>query len=42
MDYEVFLVSRMREDFVHGDTAQQATLSGMGQAPGWSPPRQSS
>ncbi|WP_433499089.1 MMPL family transporter [Sphaerimonospora sp. CA-214678] len=30
MDYEVFLVSRMREDFVHGDTAQQATISGMG------------
>ena len=22
MDYEVFLVSRMREDFVHGDTAR--------------------
>ncbi|SCL41396.1 putative drug exporter of the RND superfamily [Micromonospora pallida] len=30
MDYEVFLVSRMREDFVHGDTAAQATISGMG------------
>ncbi|MGK5519251.1 MMPL family transporter [Micromonospora sp. URMC 107] len=30
MDYEVFLVSRMREDFVHGDTAQQATINGMG------------
>lgn len=30
MDYEVFLVSRMREDFVHGGTAQQATISGMG------------
>ncbi|MEH1101463.1 MMPL family transporter [Micromonospora sp. CPCC 205561] len=30
MDYEVFLVSRMREDFVHGDTAQEATISGMG------------
>lgn len=30
MDYEVFLVSRMREDFVHGDTAQQATVNGMG------------
>ncbi|MGK5742529.1 MMPL family transporter [Micromonospora sp. URMC 103] len=30
MDYEVFLVSRMREDFVHGDTARQATISGMG------------
>lgn len=30
MDYEVFLVSRMREDFVHGDTARQATINGMG------------
>jgi len=30
MDYEVFLVSRMREDFVHGATAQEATVSGMG------------
>ncbi|MEU7990878.1 MMPL family transporter [Streptosporangium canum] len=30
MDYQVFLVSRMREDFVHGDTAQQATISGTG------------
>lgn len=30
MDYEVFLVSRMREDFVHGDPAQQATINGMG------------
>ncbi|MER7458630.1 MMPL family transporter [Micromonospora sp. NPDC126480] len=30
MDYEVFLVSRMREDFVHGDTAHQATINGMG------------
>jgi len=30
MDYEVFLVSRMREDFVHGDTATQATINGMG------------
>ncbi|GAA3343605.1 MMPL family transporter [Amorphoplanes nipponensis] len=30
MDYEVFLVSRMREDFVHGETAQEATVSGMG------------
>lgn len=30
MDYEVFLVSRMREDFVHGDTTQQATINGMG------------
>src|SRR4029453_2307782 len=30
MDYEVFLVSRMREDFIHGDTAHQATVNGMG------------
>ncbi|MEU2614340.1 MMPL family transporter [Micromonospora sp. NPDC007271] len=30
MDYEVFLVSRMREDFVHGDTARKATINGMG------------
>jgi putative drug exporter of the RND superfamily len=30
MDYEVFLVSRMREDFVHGETAQEAMVSGMG------------
>jgi RND superfamily putative drug exporter len=29
MDYEVFLVSRMREDFVHGDTPRQATINGM-------------
>ncbi|WP_067501842.1 MMPL family transporter [Actinoplanes sp. TFC3] len=30
MDYEVFLVSRMREDFVHGASPQEATISGMG------------
>ncbi|GIF68314.1 membrane protein [Asanoa ishikariensis] len=30
MDYEVFLVSRMREDYVHGADAQHATISGMG------------
>ncbi|MEV4534308.1 MMPL family transporter [Asanoa sp. NPDC049518] len=30
MDYEVFLVSRMREDFVHGDTPTRATVNGMG------------
>jgi RND superfamily putative drug exporter len=30
MDYEVFLVSRMREDYVHGDTARQATINGTG------------
>ncbi|XRQ10808.1 MMPL family transporter [Actinomadura welshii] len=31
MDYEVFLVSKMREDFVHGDTPRQATVNGLGQ-----------
>ncbi|WP_238017017.1 MMPL family transporter [Dactylosporangium sp. AC04546] len=30
MDYEVFLVSRMREDYVHGASAHEATISGMG------------
>ncbi|MFC5752387.1 MMPL family transporter [Actinomadura rugatobispora] len=30
MDYEVFLVSRMREDFVHGDTPRRATVNGLG------------
>jgi len=30
MDYEVFLVSRMREDFVHGESAQEAIVSGVG------------
>ncbi|MER5475616.1 MMPL family transporter [Streptomyces sp. NPDC002734] len=30
MDYEVFLVSRMREDFVHGAPAREATVSGLG------------
>ncbi|HTF12764.1 MAG TPA: MMPL family transporter, partial [Asanoa sp.] len=30
MDYEVFLVSRMREDHVHGAGAQEATIAGMG------------
>ena len=30
MDYEVFLVSRMREDFVHGAEPRAATISGMG------------
>ncbi|MFD0904468.1 MMPL family transporter [Actinomadura sediminis] len=31
MDYEVFLVSKMREDHVHGDTPRQATVNGLGQ-----------
>lgn len=30
MDYEVFLVSRMREDFVHGGSARRATITGLG------------
>ncbi|WP_406830356.1 MMPL family transporter [Pedococcus sp. KACC 23699] len=30
MDYEVFLVSRMREDFVHGHGARAAVVSGVG------------
>ncbi|MGW7514503.1 MMPL family transporter [Streptomyces sp. NPDC054796] len=30
MDYEVFLVSRMREDYVHGAEASQATVNGLG------------
>ncbi|MEV6589431.1 MMPL family transporter [Streptomyces acidicola] len=28
MDYEVFLVSRMRESYVHGETAREAVVSG--------------
>lgn len=28
MDYQVFLVSRMREDYVHGDTARTAIING--------------
>ena len=30
MDYEVFLVSRMREDFVHGAEARDAVVAGVG------------
>lgn len=30
MDYEVFLVSRMREDYIHGDTPQRAIVNGLG------------
>jgi RND superfamily putative drug exporter len=30
MDYEVFLVSRMREDFVHGAPAREAVVAGVG------------
>ena len=28
MDYEVFLVSRMREDFVHGDSPRESVIGG--------------
>ncbi|MEV5158633.1 MMPL family transporter [Streptomyces sp. NPDC053728] len=30
MDYEVFLVSRMREDFVHGADARESVIGGVG------------
>src|SRR4029077_12367201 len=30
MDYEVFIVSRVREEFVHGSHATQATIEGVG------------
>jgi len=30
MDYEVFLMSRIREEYVHGDTPRQAIVDGMG------------
>ncbi|GAA3234704.1 MMPL family transporter [Actinocorallia longicatena] len=30
MDYEVFLVSRMREDFVHGASPERAVVGGLG------------
>jgi RND superfamily putative drug exporter len=30
MDYEVFIVSRVREEFVHGRDATQATIAGVG------------
>ena len=30
MDYEVFLVSRIREEYVHGDRPRQAIIDGMG------------
>jgi putative drug exporter of the RND superfamily len=30
MDYEVFLVSRIREEYVHGDAARPAIVDGMG------------
>jgi RND superfamily putative drug exporter len=30
MDYEVFIVSRVREEFVHGKHAREATIQGLG------------
>jgi RND superfamily putative drug exporter len=30
MDYQVFLVTRMREDYVHGTDARQAVVTGFG------------
>ncbi|TDO36425.1 RND superfamily putative drug exporter [Kribbella sp. VKM Ac-2527] len=30
MDYEVFIVSRVREEFVHGEHATEATIAGVG------------
>lgn len=42
MDYEVFLVSRMREEYVHGAEPTQAIVEGSGTAAGWSPRPRSS
>ena len=42
MDYEVFLVSRMREDFVHGGRRGRRRSAAWATAPGWSPRRRSS
>ena len=37
MDYEVFLVSRMREEYVHGgDAAGRASRTASPPRPGWS------
>ena len=38
MDYEVFLVSRMRESYVHKGKAREAIVEGSGRVPAWSPP----
>ena len=37
MDYEVFIVSRVREEFVHGGTRPRPPSRASGTAPGWSP-----
>jgi RND superfamily putative drug exporter len=42
MDYEVFLVTRMREEHVHGADPVGAVTVGSGTGPGWSPLRRSS
>ena len=35
MDYQVFLVSRMREEYVHGDAAARRSSPASATAPGW-------
>ena len=43
MDYQVFLVTRMREAHVHGaQHAARPSSTGSATAPGWSRPRPSS
>ena len=42
MDYEVFLVTRMREDYIHGDSPTRRWSAASGTAPGSSPPPRSS
>ncbi|CAM5678909.1 MMPL family transporter OS=Streptomyces alboniger OX=132473 GN=CP975_14590 PE=4 SV=1 [Streptomyces alboniger] len=42
MDYEVFLVTRMREAYVHGEQLRQAVVTGFRHGPGWSRRRPSS
>jgi hypothetical protein len=39
MDYEVFLVSRVREAFVHHGDPKRAIVEGYGQSGAWSPLR---
>ena len=42
MDYEVFLVTRMREDYVHGSPAGRPSSSASSTVPASSPPPRSS
>ena len=42
MDYEVFLVSRMRESFVHTGDARESVVRATRRAAGWSWPRRRS